>query len=166
MASSLSFTFFFFSWRHLCSLSICSFIIVYRFYYYISSYSMILLNDFSNLSTSSLNFFLTFYSNFPYNSSHTVLFLSITSTSSNISFTNLRISITIYNINWQKLTFVGTGYHFVFCICMFQHTFRTEHLLVAFAEEFDFFAFMNVTILKVSVFLSTTRGCSRGLCHG
>lgn len=156
MASSLSLTFFFFSYRHLSSLSICSFIIVYRFYCWISNCSMILRNDFSSLSTSSLNFFLTFYSSFPYKSSQTLLFLSIWSTSSSISLTMRLISRTkktFINIKqWKsKHTFEGDRHDLVFRVGVLQDTFGAKHLLVTFAEELNFFVFMDIAKLNATI---------------
>ena len=98
ISRSRSLSFFFFSCNDLISLSIYSFIIWYRFYCCISNYSMIRLKDFSSLSISSLNFFLTFNSNLLYSSSLAGVSYSRVSTS-------VRSSQTIRFISTTKLLF-------------------------------------------------------------
>jgi hypothetical protein len=134
---SLSLSFFFFSCSCLISLSIYSFIIWYKFYYWISSYSMILRKDFSKRSISSLNFFRTLSSSFEYSSSVAGVSYSKVSTSQTISCTIFFISTTKIVIP-DGLTFRWAVHHFMFKSGVLEDAFWTEKLLIIFTKKLDF----------------------------
>ena len=134
---SLSLSFFFFSCSCLISLSIYSFIIWYKFYCWISSYSIILRKDFSKRSISSLNFFRTLSSNFEYSSSVAGVSCSNVSTSQTISCTIFFMSTT-KNVIPDNFTFWWAVHYFMFKSSVLEDAFWTEKLLVIFTKKLNF----------------------------